>query len=147
LLNIALKVLKYSFNLKKGERVVILTDTGTDQRIPCAFVEAAQELGGKTTLVTIPRPDRPGQEPAGEMKTRLEEALDGADVFLLITSVSQSHIAAVALSRKKGTRGASMPGITPAMMNCLADPGLKTRVDRVIKSVSGATSLPLAALR
>jgi len=32
-------------------------------------------------------------------------------------------------------------------MNCLADPGLKTRVDRVIKSVSGATSALLTTPR
>lgn len=120
--------------------MVVVADPGVVPTIPRAFLEATRELKGEATFVTIPRPAYPSQEPADEAKALLENSLAQADVLILATSVSQSHIAAVTAIRKRGTRAASLPGITPEMMKHLWDPGLRERTARLAEILKGATS-------
>uniref|UniRef100_A0A7V3VV55 Aminopeptidase n=1 Tax=candidate division WOR-3 bacterium TaxID=2052148 RepID=A0A7V3VV55_UNCW3 len=103
-------VLNQCLKIKKGERVVIITDK------PCRLIGEVlwDELIDKkdSYLVEIAPTGGHGKEPP----PLVAELLKNSDVFIIPTSYSLTHTQARINATKSGVRGATMPGITPEVM-------------------------------
>jgi len=101
----ALKLLREHIRLKKGERVVLLTDRRNDP-VYAALLRASADLGATIREQRI-RSGRQHSAPIPEAR----EALLWADVVLAPVDASITHSPETILAEKKGLRGISMPGI------------------------------------
>lgn len=109
-------ILKKCLNLKKGEKVLIITNPHK-LRFVHALFKHARKLA-ETKLLTIPVARRSGEEPpkyaAREMKLH--------KVVILMTAYSLTHTKASRDAAKAGARIiASMPGITEATIKRAVD--------------------------
>jgi leucyl aminopeptidase (aminopeptidase T) len=100
-------VLKKCMQIKKREKVLIITDT-KQRNIADIFFKAAAKLKIRTALIEIQIGKIHGEEPP---KWAAEE-MPKYDIILLITTKSLSHTKARKNACKKGARIASMPTIT-----------------------------------
>ena len=91
--------------LKKGEKFLILTDTGM-MDLAKEFVQAGNDLGFETSMVCGPA------QISGEMPALAGAALEKADACMMITTGSFTHTKGRADATARGCRIASMPGIT-----------------------------------
>jgi len=105
----AIKLLRDNIRLKRGEKVVLITDRRADP-IYSALKQASVELGGVVREQRI-RAGRQHSAPIPEAR----EALLWADVVLAPVDSSITHSHETVEAMKKGLRGASMPGIYPAL--------------------------------
>ncbi len=112
LLESAKAIITNSLKIRKGEVVLILTDTNKES-IAKAFQEAAEDAGAHTILMEITPTDYHGEEPP-EIITR---AMGQADAIIAPTTYSITHTKARAKATDKGARVISLPGITPGIMN------------------------------
>jgi leucyl aminopeptidase (aminopeptidase T) len=98
-------------NLGAQESIAIVTD---DERRPIgeALYEVAAEVTDDATIVQYPPGDQHGQEPPEPVAA----ALKAADAFLAPTTRSLSHTRARSAACEAGARGATLPGITEAVM-------------------------------
>jgi len=96
--------------VKKKDTVLIITDK-PKKKIAEAFFYEAMSLARHVLLVTIPVGKIHGEEPP----KLVAEVMRKYDVLLLITTKSLTHTNATKLAKKKGSRVASMPGITEDM--------------------------------
>lgn len=105
-------VLKNNLAVKLEERILIVTDR--DKRFPEAeiFFAAAGEYTPQVTMMVTTTATENAQEPPREVA----QALQQADIALLVTTFSLSHTKARKEATLKGVRIASMPGITYEMM-------------------------------
>lgn len=103
--NAAKSVLEGCLAVKKGEKLLLVTDDG---KLPLThiFKEAAQDLGLDVVLM-----EGPVQE-GGEPPRLIADALLAADAAMLLTSGSLTHTHARGNATKKGVRIASLPRIT-----------------------------------
>lgn len=85
LLNGARKVMECG-DVKQGERVVIVTDTCEPPEIGLAMIEAANEFGATSVLLTM-NPVSPG----GDLPFVIDEALKNADYIITPTTTSIYH--------------------------------------------------------
>ncbi len=99
-------------NVKKGERVLILTDT-SKEAIAETIYQAAVEAGAMAVLTKIPEITQDGQEPPMPVAKMMRDM----DVIVITTEMSMSHTAARRRASKAGARIATMPGITEHMLN------------------------------
>ncbi len=102
-------VIKNCLGVKKGEKVVIITDK------PCRAVgvilwERLRQVTDPIFVEIEPRQIH-GQEPPA----LVSEILKKSHVFIMPTSKSLSHTRARIEACRNGTRGVTMPGITLAM--------------------------------
>lgn len=105
------KALTECLAVKKGERVLVITDTVL-QEIGEAFFRAAVELETEGALMTmLPRANH-GQEPPAMVAAAMKEAV----VAVLVTSKSLSHTRARREANAAGSRIASLPGATADML-------------------------------
>jgi leucyl aminopeptidase (aminopeptidase T) len=98
-------------NVKPGETVLIVTDTGKIH-IAEAFAYASNVKEAVTTIAIMEPIGKHGKEPPKP----IAEAMKAADVILIPTTRSLSHTDARREATKCGARIASMPGITEEMM-------------------------------
>lgn len=105
-------VINTCMGAKKGETVLIVTDTCTDQEIPKALYASAVEAGCEALMLTMEPREQHGSEPPA----LVEEAMKNADVLLAPASKSLTHTKARKHASDNGTRTATMPGITIDMM-------------------------------
>jgi len=98
-------------NVKKGERVLIITDEPA-RKIGYALWEEAKELGAQAILTEIMTPKSNGEEPPEP----IAELMKLVDVILIPTSKSLSHTNSRREASKAGVRIATLPGITEDMM-------------------------------
>ncbi|MFB6296124.1 MAG: aminopeptidase [Halobacteriales archaeon] len=98
-------------NLKPHESCAVLTD---DERRPIgeALYEVASEVTDDAVFLQYPPGPQHGAEPPGPVAA----AMRSADVFVAPTTKSLSHTQARTSAAEAGTRGATMPGITEAVM-------------------------------
>jgi len=76
------------FALKKGENLIIITDSGADQLMIRALWEAGREtVGDDCRVIVAPKTEHAAQE-FGE---NVGERIKTADAVLLLTSLSRSH--------------------------------------------------------
>ena len=97
--------------VEPGEDVTVVTD---DERLPIgeALYDAALDSGAAATLVRYPPGERHGEEPPRAVAAAMREA----DVFLAPTTKSLSHTRARSAASEAGVRGATLPGITEAVL-------------------------------
>ncbi|MGH2748220.1 MAG: aminopeptidase [Actinomycetota bacterium] len=95
----------------KGETVVVVTDPNK-RVIAEALIAGARAAGAEAVLVDmIERPNHGAEPPAAVAAAMLE-----ADVLIAPTSKSLSHTEARRAASARGTRAATMPGITEDML-------------------------------
>lgn len=105
-------VINTCMSAKKGETVLIVTDTCTDEMISKALYDSAVGAGCEAILLTMEPREQHGAEPP----TLVEEAMKNADVLLAPASKSLTHTQARKKASDNGTRTATMPGINLTMM-------------------------------
>ncbi|MFB6281280.1 MAG: aminopeptidase [Haloferacaceae archaeon] len=122
--------------VRAGETVAVITDDER-RRIGDVLYGVAAETTDGATLVRYPPGEQHGQEPPGPVAA----AMAGADAFVAPTTRSLSHTRARGEATEAGVRGATMPGITEAVMvaGLDADYGaIADACDAVYDQVAGA---------
>ena len=116
-------MLEKNFNLRKHEKVLIVTDENKKD-IGELFLEVASKLAD-AELIEIPVGNMHGQEPPEDVAKKMLEY----NVILIATSQSYSHTLARKNATEKGIRIASMPGITIEMIERAIDINYKKMKD------------------
>jgi len=96
--------------LKKGERLLVVTDTSA-LTIGEALFQAGEELGALSVLIKISPTGRHGAEPPLPVAAAMEKS----DVVVCPTQYSLTHTQARLKACEAGARVATMPGITKEM--------------------------------
>jgi leucyl aminopeptidase (aminopeptidase T) len=105
-------IIKKCLGYKSGEEVLIICDDKLCE-LAYDFYKIANSLGIKTTYFLMKPAKMHGQEPPKVVA----EALNKADIAILLTSMSLSHTQArKTSSHKYGTRIASLPGVTAQIL-------------------------------
>ncbi len=121
--------------VKSGESVLIIVDTpqrefGPLLAAPCLAV------GAEPLIVEMTPRENHGVEPPDVVK----RAMLGADVILMPTTKSLSHTSARLAATERGKRIASMPMITPSVMErtlCADYEEIERRNDRLLELLAG----------
>ena len=127
----ARKILVDCMGLKKGERVLVVTDTEKKEIGEILFQEAVK-LGDAMLIVMKPT-GRHGAEPPKEVAYAMEKF----DVVLCPTLYSLTHTKARKRACDKGARIATMPGITKDMFLRAIDVDYK-KMEKRGKSIAKA---------
>ncbi|WP_423189077.1 aminopeptidase [Alkalibacterium sp. f15] len=107
----AIKVFENNFDLKKDEKVVIITDDSM-REVALPFYEAACKKGNETIFSQFPAIYKSGEEPPA----LIAQAMKDADVALCVTQASLTHTRAKKEAAATGTRIGTMPGMTLSML-------------------------------
>ena len=107
----AVNVLKNCMNVKKNEKVLIITDSKLI-KIGKVFLNNAKKITKSADLIKIPVPKVSGTEPPA----KTAKLMLNYDVILGITFRSISHTKARKNASNKGARIATMPGITEGVI-------------------------------
>ncbi|MFQ5800170.1 MAG: aminopeptidase, partial [Candidatus Hydrothermarchaeales archaeon] len=102
---------KICLDIKKGETVLLLTDTEMG-KVAGIIKDAVESLPGELVFVFMPPREIHGEEPPRAVAS----AMESSDVVIAATSKSLTHTQATKNAVKHGTRVASMPGITIEML-------------------------------
>jgi len=94
--------------VKRGERVLVVTDTMRDQSVAQALMGAALAAGAEAVLAVIPTRRLAPQEPPAAVLA----AMQATDIVFLYTTYSLTHSSARVQAQKTGARVISMPGVT-----------------------------------
>jgi len=107
LLKTARNVLRMNLGLSKGEKLLIITDT---EKLNIAWVlfQAGLDIGAEVVLSVMRPRSRNGEEPP----RHIEAAWIESDAFIAPTTYSLTHTQARKRATDRGSRGATMPGIT-----------------------------------
>ncbi len=114
-------------NVKKGERVLILTDP-SKEGIAEELFKAAMDVKSDAILVKIPTPDADNQEPSAPVARLMRDM----DVILITTEVSMTHTTARRKATRAGARIATMPGITHEILN---EGGMTADFQEILRTV------------
>lgn len=98
--------------VKKGETVLIVTDTDRPRTITQALAYSAVSAGAEVVVLTMEPVEIGGQEPPAPVAA----AMAAAQVVINQSSHSLTHTAAVRDAIKKGTRIANLRNMTEEMM-------------------------------
>lgn len=101
-------VMKNCLGVKKGEKILIVTDRGKIEVEAPIFFETAKLFTDQVELIEMPPATISGEEPPEEVA----EKMFHCSVALLVTSFSFSHTLARKNATTHGVRIASLPGIT-----------------------------------
>jgi 2,5-dihydroxypyridine 5,6-dioxygenase len=101
------RVLETCLGVRRGERVVLLTDEGTDGVVVAGLAAGLRERGAEPVVRILPRYELPGSEPPAEVAAELAAA-DGA-IELTSTFIGSSRARRDASAA--GTRYLCMPGV------------------------------------
>jgi leucyl aminopeptidase (aminopeptidase T) len=133
----AVIAIKDCMKVKRGESVLIVTDT-EKFRIGKALFDAAQEIGGEAMLMMMLPRGKHGEEPP----EAVAKAMLGADVILAPTARSITHTKARKAACEAGARAATLPGITEEMFSAggmVADYGqIRKRAEELLKILQGS---------
>ena len=137
IMNGARTAVNICLRVKKGEKVVVVTDV-LKASIGEAVYRAAKEAGAEAILVKMLPRTRHGEEPPAPVAAIMKSA----DVVIAPTSFSLSHTQARKLANEAGARIATMPTITEEMMSkggMTADFNqVKRQADRLIGKIGDA---------
>lgn len=132
----AVNVLQNCMAVKRDEKLLIVTDS-EKREIAKTFLDASRKASRHAEILEIPIGKINGHEPPGWAAKKML----GFDVILVITSKSISHTKARMAASEKGSRIASMPGITEGIIKrtLLADYSLiRDRNERIIQKIKKA---------
>ena len=93
--------------VRDGERVVLITDEGTDPDVVAGLEEGIARRGGAPVVARIPLPPLPGSEPPDGVATQMLEA--GAVIELTSLFIGSSR--ARQRASEAGVRYLAMPGV------------------------------------
>jgi len=93
--------------IRSSERVMLLTDEGSDDGVVDALVDAIATRGAVPVVSQIPMPRMPGSEPPGAVA----DAMRAADVVIELTSLFIGSNQARRRANEAGTRYVAMPGV------------------------------------
>ncbi len=134
-------VINTCMGARKGESVLIITDTKTDEQIAASLYDSAVRSGCETILLKM----EPRLQHGAEPPELVAEAMKNADVILAPASKSLTHTKARQNASKKGARTATMPGITAEMMNnggLTADyKVIEERAKQLLESLEGSRQI------
>lgn len=116
--------------VKKGEKVLIITDT-EKQKIGEVLFKAAVEAEAKTMLVKMLPRSRDGEEPPEAIAEMMKEV----DVIIAPTKYSLTHTQSRRKANRAGARIATMPGITEDMVSHGGMSADFSKIERNIKRV------------
>ena len=137
LLESAHNILVNCMNAKAGESVLIVTDSDTDILISDSLFEAATSLGCEALHLNM----NPRQQHGAELPDVVASAMKHADIIIAPTTKSLTHTRARREAQNAGSRIASMPSITVAMMTeggILADYSMiEQRAEQMIGELAG----------
>lgn len=97
--------------VKKGENVLVVTDTSTSPEIGRALASAAEEAGATAAVATV-RPQRTGTEPVPPVSA----AMSAADVIIAATAASLFHTDAARQAIAAGARLLSMTEVSEEVL-------------------------------
>lgn len=120
-------ILKDCMGLKKGESVLIISDDKMSESIPESLFHSAMDAGSDPIIMKMKARSINGEEPP----KGISDAMLGFDVIIAPTSKSLSHTQARLSASKKGTRIATLPGITENMMT---SGGITADYNEIVKS-------------
>jgi leucyl aminopeptidase (aminopeptidase T) len=126
-------VIKTCLNIKKHEKVIVVTDEPC-RTIGHALWNAAKEITDPILIEITPR-EIHGEEPP----PLVSESLKHCDVFIIPTSRSLTHTRARIDAQKNGARGATLPGITPEIMARALDADYQ-KIARITKYMTALLS-------
>ncbi|MBR9691308.1 aminopeptidase [Candidatus Woesearchaeota archaeon] len=101
---------KESLGVKKGEKVLIITDENLID-IGRVLYEESKKITD-TDIIELPLGKIPGEEPQEEVAKKILEY----DVIIIPKNMSYTHTNAVKAACKKGARVATLPGVTKEIM-------------------------------
>ena len=140
--NIVSTIIKRCLGYKKGEKFLIVCDYKL-RALAYGFFKCALSLGIETMLLQMKPRKMHGEEPP----KAITEALKEADLAILFTSMSLSHTKARKIATSKyGTRIASLPGVTEAILKrsiILDYSALRKKVAKVAKSLTRGMTLEI----
>ena len=93
--------------IRSSERVMLLTDEGSDDDVVDALVDAIATRGAVPFVSEIPMPRMPGSEPP----SAVADAMRAADVVIELTSLFIGSNQARRRANEAGTRYVAMPGV------------------------------------
>jgi leucyl aminopeptidase (aminopeptidase T) len=105
-------VMRNCINVKQGEKVLIVTDSGKIKLEAPVFFETAKSFTKNLSLIEMPPTGQSGKEPPRNVIKQMCQS----DVIFLVTSFSLSHTQARKKANEAGARIASLPGITLEMI-------------------------------
>lgn len=108
-------ILKKSLAIKRGEKVLVMTDE-LELANAKKFYQAAKKLSENTRLLVKTVGNHSGEEPPAEIAKEMKKY----DTVIMVTTHSLSHTKARIGASKKGARIASIPGFQGKMMRALA---------------------------
>jgi len=108
----AKKILELCGNVKKGDRVLIVTDTGIEWSITESLAIAARAAEAEVAVVLTLPGEKPGEEPS----PMVASAMLGADVILSPTTRTIYHSVAAGKALEKGARLLSLTEITEKIL-------------------------------
>ncbi|MFO7891221.1 MAG: aminopeptidase [bacterium] len=106
-----ISILKDCFKIKKNEKILILADE-PQSKLAYEFYLKAKCLSKNPSLHILPKIKNKNFKPS----STINKLLQNSDIAALITSKSISHITARRKASQSGTRIASMPRVTEAML-------------------------------
>jgi len=129
--------------ISEDEVCTIVTD---DERrsIGAALYDSAKAQGADPVIVQY----QPGKEHGAEPPRQVAAAMRDSDVFLAPTTKSLSHTRARSAATEAGSRGATMPGITEAVMIAGLDadyPAIAEHCAEVRQQVADAEELRITS--
>ncbi|MEK7374267.1 MAG: hypothetical protein AABZ85_04480, partial [Thermodesulfobacteriota bacterium] len=98
--------------LKRGETVLIVTDTDRPRKITLALAYSAISAGGEVVVLTMEPQEIGGQEPPAPVAA----AMAAAQVVINQSTYSLTHTAAVREAIRQGVRIANLRNVTEEMM-------------------------------
>jgi len=123
-------------NVKRGENVVVVSDTDTEPLVYQSVAAAAFEIGAEVTVVVMTPRQMHGHEPPRPVA----EAMKGADVLICAASRSLTHTEAVRSALKKGVKYVAMPQVTVELLTKGAATADYTEILRITEATARALS-------
>lgn len=131
-----------ALSVKKGETVLIVTDTGKE-KIAEALFDAVADVGAEPAILKMLPRKRHGEE----LPKAIANMMLDAEVIIGVTTFSFSHTQARINASRAGARIATMPGITEEMMSdgaMLADYGeIERTMKRLYRKLRGAKKIEI----
>jgi len=136
-------------DVRTGERVLVIGDFGADDEggdshaVAAALRDTAARYGADAVLMLMDARANDGAEPPAPVAA----ALAACDVYIVPTSRSLSHTEARRAATEAGARGATLPGVTAAMlarMMAIDFDALKARTLRITEMLDAADSAHIA---
>lgn len=100
-------LLDQCLDIRPGEQVVLLTDSGTDQGVVTRLLEGVATRDGIPLVARMPSPYLPGAEPPGAVAAMMAEAAAVIELTSLFIGSSQARRNAT----ERGVRYLAMPGV------------------------------------